>query len=67
MPPTLLGKVTTGLQFAFILTLLAIDPWARFVFIPTAVVSGAAAVDYVRVVLRQAKPSSGASAHRNGN
>jgi cardiolipin synthase len=67
MPPTPLGKVTTAMQFAFILTLLAIEPWARFVFIPTAVVSGAAAIDYVRVVLRQskAKPPSGANAQRS--
>jgi phosphatidylglycerophosphate synthase len=58
MPPTLLGKVTTGLQFAFILTVLAVHSWARFVFLPTAVVSGAAAVDYVWVVLRERKPTS---------
>jgi phosphatidylglycerophosphate synthase len=48
MPPTPLGKATTALQFLFLLALLTFEWSARVVFIPTAVVSGAAAVDYLR-------------------
>jgi phosphatidylglycerophosphate synthase len=63
MPPTLLGKATTALQFVFLVTLLTAESAARFVFIPAAVVSGAAAVDYLRLGLR--RPPSGPNAQRD--
>src|SRR5437763_6701995 len=47
MPPRPLGKATTALQFLFILTVLTDGIWARPVFVPAAIVSGAAALDYL--------------------
>ena len=53
MPPTVLGKLTTGLQFAFIVAVFWDDRAADYLRWPTIAVSGAAAVDYVRVAVRR--------------
>lgn len=48
MPPTLVGKLTTALQFAYILALVARPAWAPFLLVPTGLCSVAAGVDYLR-------------------
>jgi phosphatidylglycerophosphate synthase len=50
--PTLLGKLTTGLQFLFLLIVLWTDDVVPWVFVPAAVVSGLAGVDYLFRPLR---------------
>jgi phosphatidylglycerophosphate synthase len=65
MSPTLLGKATTALQFAFVLTLLINEPAAQVVFVPTAVVSGAAAVGYLWRGVQMVKPPSSRTAQRS--
>jgi hypothetical protein len=65
MSPTLLGKVTTALQFAFVLTLLTAEPTARIVFAPTVTISGAAAIGYLRRDVQKAKPPSNRKARRS--
>jgi CDP-diacylglycerol---glycerol-3-phosphate 3-phosphatidyltransferase len=48
MPPTWLGKVTTAMQFLFILAVLHLQSVAWFVLVPTALCSLAAGIDYIR-------------------
>src|SRR5262249_26706780 len=59
MPPTWVGKATTALQFGFVVTLLVAESAARLVFIPAAVVSGAAAFGYLRRGLLEGKRPAG--------
>jgi cardiolipin synthase (CMP-forming) len=47
MPPSMLGKLTTALQFAFLVVVLVDGPLATLLLAVTAICSGAAAVDYV--------------------
>lgn len=53
MSPTYLGKVATAAQFVYLLTLLIFAEKSFPVFVVTAVLSGLAAVDYVRVYGRE--------------
>lgn len=48
MKPSLLGKMATAAQFAFVVSLLFSQETVDFLFLPTAALSGAAAVDYCR-------------------
>jgi phosphatidylglycerophosphate synthase len=49
MPPSWLGKVTTAAQFALLLSVLHFRAVMLVVFIPTAVLSVLAAIDYLRL------------------
>jgi phosphatidylglycerophosphate synthase len=51
MAPTWLGKATTAAQFVFLLMLLVRRQPTFVVFLPTAVLSGLAAADYLRIFL----------------
>jgi hypothetical protein len=48
--PTLLGKAATVMQFAFLLAVLWFGESVLAVLVATAVVSGLAAIDYLRLV-----------------
>jgi phosphatidylglycerophosphate synthase len=48
MAPSWLGKATTAAQFMFLLTVLICQQIVFVVLLPTAVLSGLAAVDYLR-------------------
>jgi phosphatidylglycerophosphate synthase len=51
MAPTPLGKATTVMQFVFLLTLLTLGRPTLAVFVPTALLSGLAGADYLRLAL----------------
>jgi phosphatidylglycerophosphate synthase len=57
VPPSLWGKATTVLQFAFLLSLLFFGRSLLPLFVATAVVSGIAALDYTRRYFQ--RPSQG--------
>jgi cardiolipin synthase (CMP-forming) len=48
MPPSLWGKITTALQFAFLVAVLLDRRAALVLLVPTTLFSAAAAIDYVR-------------------
>jgi hypothetical protein len=51
MVPSLLGKATTAAQFAFLLALLVVGKPVVLLFVPAAILSGLAALDYLRLTL----------------
>jgi phosphatidylglycerophosphate synthase len=65
MPSTLLGKATTAAQFVFLLVLLFRPQQRLVVFLPTVLLSGLAAADYLRMFLlsfsREPPASAGAA------
>jgi phosphatidylglycerophosphate synthase len=57
-PPTLLGKLTTGVQFLFLLALLIWPEWTGVVLLPTASLSGLTAAQYARRFLTEPRANS---------
>ena len=55
MSPTPVGKVTTALQFLFLITVMFTEEVNVWLFTLTAIVSGVAAIDYVRVMLAKSQ------------
>lgn len=53
--PTFLGKATTAAQFVFLVALLFYKEPVLLIFVPTVVLSGLAAADYLRLFLFQHK------------
>jgi phosphatidylglycerophosphate synthase len=53
LSPSLLGKMTTGVQFLCLLVLLLRGGWPRAIFWLAVVLSGVAAIDYVRRYLTE--------------
>ena len=58
MTPTRLGKFTTALQFVFLITVMFTENTNVWLLAVTAVVSGVAAIDYVRVLLATSREPS---------